>query len=118
MKPLLALLGVTMGIVVAAPVHAEPGIDESPTSQSNETFLADLHKVGIGFGDPSPGDQRRPSGMRAYPQRHVRSSPDQAFTGEQPRPHRERRRPVRHDLGEGVLPKATRRICRAGRQGN
>jgi hypothetical protein len=53
MKPLLALLGVTMGIVVAAPVHAEPGIDESPISANNESFLADLHKVGIGFGDPS-----------------------------------------------------------------
>ena len=53
MKPLLALLAVTMGIVVAAPVHAEPGIDESPTNDNNEAFLTDLHKLGIGFGDPS-----------------------------------------------------------------
>jgi hypothetical protein len=53
MKPLLALLAVTMGIVIAVPAHAEPGIDESPTSENNEAFLADLHKVGIGFGDPS-----------------------------------------------------------------
>ncbi len=53
MKPLLALLGVTMGIVIAVPAHAEPGIDESPTNENNETFLADLHKVGIGYGDPS-----------------------------------------------------------------
>lgn len=53
MKPLLALLGITMGIVFAAPAHAEPGIDESPTSDNNEAFLADLHKVGIGFSDPS-----------------------------------------------------------------
>ncbi len=53
MKPLLALLGVTMGIIFAVPAHAEPGIDESPASENNEAFLADLHKVGIGFGDPS-----------------------------------------------------------------
>jgi hypothetical protein len=53
MKPLLALLGVTMGIVIALPAHAEPGIDESPSNENNETFLADLQKVGIGYGDPS-----------------------------------------------------------------
>ena len=53
MKALLAILGVTMGMVLAAPVHAEPGVDESPTSENNEAFLSDLHKVGIGFGDPS-----------------------------------------------------------------
>jgi Protein of unknown function (DUF732) len=53
MKPLLAVLGVTMGLVIVVPAHAEPGIDESPTSESNETFLADLQKVGIGYGDPS-----------------------------------------------------------------
>ena len=29
MKALLAILGVTMGMVLAAPVHAEPGVDES-----------------------------------------------------------------------------------------
>jgi Protein of unknown function (DUF732) len=53
MKPLLALLGVTMGIFIAAPAQADPGIDESPSSQNNETFIADLHKVGIGFADPA-----------------------------------------------------------------
>ncbi|MGC1802584.1 MAG: DUF732 domain-containing protein [Mycobacterium sp.] len=52
MKPLLALLGVTMGIILAVPAHAEPGIDESPTDENNETFLTDLHKVGIAFSDP------------------------------------------------------------------
>jgi hypothetical protein len=53
MKSLLALLGVSMGLVLAVPAQAEPGIDESPTSENNEVFLADLHKVGIGFGDPT-----------------------------------------------------------------
>ncbi|MGA7134715.1 MAG: DUF732 domain-containing protein [Mycobacterium sp.] len=52
MKPLLALIGISMGIVFAVPAHAEPGLDESPTEENNETFLADLQKVGIGFGDP------------------------------------------------------------------
>jgi Protein of unknown function (DUF732) len=53
MKPLLALLGISMGILFAVPAEADPGIDESPTSQNNETFLTDLQKVGIGYGDPS-----------------------------------------------------------------
>lgn len=53
MKPLLALLGISMGILFAVPAEADPGIDESPTNQNNETFLADLQKVGIGYGDPS-----------------------------------------------------------------
>jgi hypothetical protein len=53
MKPLLAVLGVTIGIVIAGPAHAEPGIDESTTNENNETFLADLRKVGIGYGDPN-----------------------------------------------------------------
>jgi hypothetical protein len=53
MKPLLALLGISMGILFAVPAEADPGVDESPTSQNNETFLADLQKVGIGYGDPS-----------------------------------------------------------------
>ena len=89
MKALLAILGVTMGMVLAAPVHAEPGVDESPTSENNEAFLScgTYYKVGISFGRPKPGHQRRPSRVRAYPQRHVRSSPDKAFTGEQPRAH-------------------------------
>jgi hypothetical protein len=53
MKPLLALIGVTMGIVFAVPAQADPGTDESPSSENNETFIADLHKVGIGFADPA-----------------------------------------------------------------
>ncbi len=52
MKQLLALVGISMGIIFAVPAHSDPGIDESPSSQNNEAFLADLHKVGIGFGDP------------------------------------------------------------------
>jgi Protein of unknown function (DUF732) len=53
MKSLLALVGVSIGIVLAVPVHADPGIDEQPANESNETFLADLKKVGIGFSDPA-----------------------------------------------------------------
>ncbi len=53
MKQLLALVGISMGIIFAVPAHSDPGIDESPSSQNNENFLADLHKVGIGFGDPA-----------------------------------------------------------------
>ena len=53
MKSLLALVGVSIGIVLAAPVHADPGIDDQPTNDNNETFLADLKKVGIGFSDPA-----------------------------------------------------------------
>ena len=109
MKPLLALLGVTMGIVFAVPAQADPGIDESPSTENNERFPRRLAQSGHRLRRPEPGHQRRPSGVRAYPQRHVRSSPAQASTGEQPRTHRERRRPVRDDLGESVLPAATRR---------
>ena len=53
MKPLFAIIGISMGLIFAVPAHAEPGVDESPTSQNNETFLADLKKVGIGFSDPA-----------------------------------------------------------------
>jgi Protein of unknown function (DUF732) len=53
MKPLLALLGVSMGIVFAVPAHSEPGVDESPSNENNGAFLADLNKVGIGYGDPN-----------------------------------------------------------------
>ncbi|MCV7032636.1 DUF732 domain-containing protein [Mycobacterium sherrisii] len=52
MKLLLALLGVSLGIVVAAPAYAIPGEDEEPTEENNEIFLADLQKVGITFQDP------------------------------------------------------------------
>jgi hypothetical protein len=53
MKPLLALLGVTMGIIFAVPAHSEPGIDEEPNNDNNGAFLADLNKVGIGYSDPN-----------------------------------------------------------------
>jgi hypothetical protein len=52
MKPLLALIGVSMGIVFAVPAHSEPGIDEQPDNTNNGSFLADLNKVGIGYSDP------------------------------------------------------------------
>jgi hypothetical protein len=52
MKPLLALLGVSMGIIFAVPAHGDPGIDEAPSNDNNGAFLADLQKVGIGFSDP------------------------------------------------------------------
>ena len=48
MKPLLALLGVSMGIVFAVPAHGDPGVDEAPSNDNNGVFLADLQKVGIG----------------------------------------------------------------------
>jgi hypothetical protein len=53
MKPLLAILGVSMGLILAIPAHADPGIDEPPTNDNNGVFLADLQKVGIGFSDPN-----------------------------------------------------------------
>jgi len=53
MKPLLALIGISMGIIFAVPAHADPGIDESPTDENNSSFLADLNKVGIGYSDPT-----------------------------------------------------------------
>jgi hypothetical protein len=53
MKQLLALLGVSMGIIFAVPTHAEPGIEDPPSNDNNGAFLADLQKVGIGFSDPN-----------------------------------------------------------------
>jgi hypothetical protein len=53
MKPLLAVLGVSMGIVFGVPAHAEPGIDEAPSNDNNGAFLSDLQKVGIGYSDPN-----------------------------------------------------------------
>ena len=52
MKQLLALLGTLAVIMLAAPAHAEPGIDEPAGDENNGSFLADLKKVGIGFSDP------------------------------------------------------------------
>jgi hypothetical protein len=51
MKPLLAILGVSMGLILAVPAHADPGIEEPPTHDNDGSFLADLKKVGIGFSD-------------------------------------------------------------------
>ncbi|HZC12222.1 MAG TPA: DUF732 domain-containing protein [Mycobacterium sp.] len=53
MKPLLALMGVSMGIVFAVPAHSEPGVDETPNNENNGAFLADLTNVGIGYSDPN-----------------------------------------------------------------
>ncbi len=53
MKSLFAILGVSMGLMLAVPAHAEPGIDEAVSDQNNGSFLADLKKVGIGFSDPA-----------------------------------------------------------------
>ncbi len=53
MKTLLAILGVSFGLMLAVPAHAEPGIDEPASDENNGSFLSDLKKVGIGFSDPS-----------------------------------------------------------------
>ena len=53
MKPLLAFLGVLMGIVISVPAQADPGVDEAPNNDNNGVFLADLQKVGITYSDPS-----------------------------------------------------------------
>lgn len=53
MKPLLALIGVSMGIIFAVPAHSDPGADEAPNNENNGAFLADLNKVGIGYSDPN-----------------------------------------------------------------
>jgi Protein of unknown function (DUF732) len=53
MKTLLAIVGVSMGIIFAVPAHSEPGVDESPNNANNGAFLADLNKVGIGYSDPN-----------------------------------------------------------------
>ncbi len=53
MKPLLAVVGVSLGLVLGVPAQADPGIDEAPSNDSNGVFLADLQKVGIGYSDPN-----------------------------------------------------------------
>jgi Protein of unknown function (DUF732) len=53
MKSLIALLGMSIGILVAGAAHAEPGVDEPVNNDNNGSFLADLKKVGIGFSDPA-----------------------------------------------------------------
>jgi hypothetical protein len=52
MRLLLALLGVSMGIVLAVPAYAVPGEDEEATDENTESFIADLHNLGISFQDP------------------------------------------------------------------
>jgi predicted lipoprotein with Yx(FWY)xxD motif len=53
MKSWFAILGVSLGLTLAAPAYAEPGVDEPATDENNGSFLADLNKVGIGFSDPA-----------------------------------------------------------------
>ena len=53
MKPLLAVIGVSVGIAFGVPAHADPGIDEAPSNDNNGVFLTDLQKVGIGYSDPN-----------------------------------------------------------------
>jgi hypothetical protein len=53
MKQLLALLGVSMGVLIAAPAQADPGVEAPPSSDNNGVFLADLNRVGIGYSDPN-----------------------------------------------------------------
>src|SRR5271166_5819948 len=53
MKPLLAVVGVALGLVFGVPAQADPGIDETPSNDNNGVFLADLQKVGIGYSDPN-----------------------------------------------------------------
>ena len=53
MKPLLAVVGVAMGVVFGVPAQADPGVEEPPSNDNNGVFLADLQKVGIGYGDPN-----------------------------------------------------------------
>ncbi|MCV7427623.1 DUF732 domain-containing protein [Mycobacterium montefiorense] len=52
MKLFLALLGVSLGIVVAPPAYPIHGEGEAATDESNEVFIDDLTKAGIGFQDP------------------------------------------------------------------
>src|ERR1700684_593755 len=53
MKSLLAILGVSLGRVLAVPAHSDPGLDEPAGDENNGSFIADLQKVGIGFSDPA-----------------------------------------------------------------
>ena len=53
MKPLLAVVGVAMGVVFGVPAQADPGVEEPPSNDNNGVFLADLQKVGISYTDPN-----------------------------------------------------------------
>ena len=53
MRTLFAIIGISLGLTLAAPAYAEPGVDEPATDENNGAFLADLSKVGIGFADPA-----------------------------------------------------------------
>ena len=37
MKPLLAVLGVSMGVVFGVPAQADPGVDEPPSNENNRS---------------------------------------------------------------------------------
>jgi hypothetical protein len=52
MKSLFAIVGVSLGLMLAVPAQAEPGLDEPASDENNGSFLADLKKVGIGFSSP------------------------------------------------------------------
>ncbi len=53
MKALLTAFVVLLGIAIAVPAQADPGLDEAPSNGNNGVFLSDLQKVGIGFNDPN-----------------------------------------------------------------
>jgi hypothetical protein len=53
MKSLFAILGLSLGLILAVPAHSEPGLDEPSNDANNGAFIADLNNVGIGFADPA-----------------------------------------------------------------
>lgn len=53
MKPLLAVVGISLGLVCGVPAQADPGVDEAPGNDNNGVFLSDLQKVGIAYSDPN-----------------------------------------------------------------
>ena len=59
MKALLAILGVTMGMVLAAPVHAEPGVDESAHQREQRALSSRPTEGRHRLRRPEPGRQRR-----------------------------------------------------------
>ena len=89
----------------------------SPTGENNEAFLADLHKVGIGFADPA---QAVSAGQAVCAHIH------NGMSGLHLIKHLQENNPALTENGAAQFatisakgnPEATRRICRAGRQGN
>ena len=78
MKPLLAILGVSMGLILAVPAHADPGDRRAAQPRQRRGLSHRPPESGYRLLGLEPGRQRRPSSMRVHPQRHVRSAPDQA----------------------------------------